>query len=89
MPVVRKFMAVSVAVLGVSAAVRRRRANRASPLAGLISAFGLVITAATFLFVTGIARLHVLLASTAVCVVGFFRERTTRMSWDDGELGLD
>lgn len=88
-PNVLKFMAASTAALGVSAVVRRGRANRVSPFASLVSTFGLIIMASAFLFVSGIETLYVLVGGIAVYAVGFFLERIARLDGYDDRLDLD
>jgi hypothetical protein len=88
-PNVLKFMAASTAALGVSAVVRRGRANRVSPFASLVSTFGVIIMASALIFASGTETVYVLVGGTAVCAIGFFLERITRLDGYDERVDLD
>ena len=88
-PFVFKFMAASAAAAGVSVVVRRGREHRVSPVASLISTFGLIIMAIAFLFVSGIETLYVLIAGASVYAIGFLLERIARMDSYDDDIDLD
>jgi len=84
-----KFMASSTAALGVSAVVRRGRADRVSPFASLVSTFGLVIMASAVIFVSGAETIYVLIGGTAVYAIGFFLERIAQLDSHDDEVDLE
>ena len=89
LPMVLKLIVMSATAVGVSLVVQKRRSDRVSPFAGLISTFGLIIMGLAFVLASGVGTLYMLVAGAAVYAIGFFLERIARLGDDHGEDELD
>ena len=89
LPNVLKLLVMSATAVGVSLVVRKRRSDRVSPFASLISTFGLIIMGLAFVLASGAGTLYMLVAGAAVYAIGFFLERIARFGDEHGENELD